>query len=181
MTFFFLRDRLIRTPYRDNTDAIACPWVSELFWLYVVVGTSPRSIVLRQNPPGNWVILIFSGQKPCIRIIYSILQSFLHFWRTRENECQISQNYILRMKFSEFYPCFHSSCETWLSFDSRKKFCLVLLQITDYIFNPSVKKNAIFFKLFWYNVFVHWELNCSILVDSVLRLMHEIYNPLVRC
>ena len=25
--------------------------------------------VLRQNPSGNWVILIFSGQKPCTRII----------------------------------------------------------------------------------------------------------------
>ena len=29
----------------------------------------------------------------------------------RENECQISQNYILHMKFSEFYLCFHNSCE----------------------------------------------------------------------
>ena len=29
----------------------------------------------------------------------------------RENECQISQNYILQMKFSEFYLCNHNSCE----------------------------------------------------------------------
>ena len=29
----------------------------------------------------------------------------------QENECQISQNYILHKKFSEFYLCFHSSCE----------------------------------------------------------------------
>ena len=31
----------------------------------------------------------------------------------RENKCQISQNYILHMKFPEFYPCFHNSCEIW--------------------------------------------------------------------
>ena len=31
--------------------------------------------------------------------------------RARENECQISENYILHMKFSEFYLCFHNSCE----------------------------------------------------------------------
>ena len=35
---------------------------------------------------------------------------------TRENECQISQNYILHMKFSEFYLRFHNSCEIWHSF-----------------------------------------------------------------
>jgi len=29
----------------------------------------------------------------------------------RENKCQISQNYILHMKFSEFYLCFHNSYE----------------------------------------------------------------------
>ena len=34
----------------------------------------------------------------------------------RENECQILQNYILRIKFSEFYLCFHNSCEIWHSF-----------------------------------------------------------------
>ena len=29
----------------------------------------------------------------------------------QENECQISQNYILHKKFSGFYLCFHSPCE----------------------------------------------------------------------
>ena len=33
----------------------------------------------------------------------------------RENECQISQNYILHMKCSKFYLCFHNSCEIWPS------------------------------------------------------------------
>ena len=33
-----------------------------------------------------------------------------------ENECQISQNYILLTKFSEFYLYFHNSCEIWHSF-----------------------------------------------------------------
>ena len=31
--------------------------------------------------------------------------------RTRENKCQISQNDILHLKFSEFCLCFHTSCE----------------------------------------------------------------------
>ena len=34
----------------------------------------------------------------------------------RENECQILQNYILHMKFSQFYLCFHNSCEIWHNF-----------------------------------------------------------------
>ena len=33
----------------------------------------------------------------------------------------------------------------------------------------NVKKNAIFLKLFWYKVFVHWKLKLlNFLVDSVL-------------
>ena len=31
--------------------------------------TLAQGKILRQNLPGNWVILIFSGQKPCTRII----------------------------------------------------------------------------------------------------------------
>ena len=31
--------------------------------------------------------------------------------RTRENKCQISQNDILHVNFSEFCLCFHTSCE----------------------------------------------------------------------
>ena len=40
-----------------------------------------RSYLLSWNPLGNWVILIFSGRKPCTRIISSILHSFSHFSR----------------------------------------------------------------------------------------------------
>ena len=36
--------------------------------------------------------------------------------QARQNDCQISQNYILHMKFSEFFLCFHNSCEIWHSF-----------------------------------------------------------------
>ena len=90
--------------------------------------------VLRRNPSRNWLILIFSGEKPCTRIIQNILHSFIHFSRAKdvishpklnerkflmgagEHECQISQNYILHMKFSEFYLRFHNSCEIWHSF-----------------------------------------------------------------
>ena len=34
----------------------------------------------------------------------------------RENECQVLQNYILHIKFSEFYLCFHNSYEIWNPF-----------------------------------------------------------------
>ena len=34
----------------------------------------------------------------------------------RENECQMSENYILDINFSEFYLYFHNSCEFWHSF-----------------------------------------------------------------
>ena len=34
----------------------------------------------------------------------------------RENVCQIWQNYILHMRFSEFYLCNNNSWEIWLSF-----------------------------------------------------------------
>ena len=44
---------------------------------------------LRRNPPGNWVILIFSGQKPCNRIIYRILHSFLQFWGAKDVFCHL--------------------------------------------------------------------------------------------
>ena len=65
----------------------------------------------------------------------------------RENECQVSQNYILHMKFSEFYLCFHNS------YEKCKKECNMLL------------------KLFWYKVLVHSKLKLlNFLVDSVLMI-----------
>ena len=47
-------------------------------WNYLYI--SPQSV--RRNPLGNWVTLIFRGQKPCTRIISRILHSFLLFSRT---------------------------------------------------------------------------------------------------
>ena len=38
----------------------------------------------------------------------------------------------------------------------------------------NVKKNAIFFKLFWYKVFVHWKL--KLLIPGGFRLNASIYN-----
>ena len=100
---------------------------------------------LRQNPLGNWVILIFSGKKPCTRIIQRKLHSFLHFSRAItpkiiSYECpkmkyndkfhKITSYTII--KFSEFYlwnlTFTFSGC--------REKFSLVLLQMTNYIFSP---------------------------------------------
>ena len=47
----------------------------------LLVGDNWTSLYLRWNPLGNWVVLIFSRQKPCTRIISSILHFFSHFSR----------------------------------------------------------------------------------------------------
>ena len=44
-----------------------------------------------------------------------------------ENEGQIAQNYILHVKFLEFYLYNHNSCEIFSEF--HEKFSLVLLQM----------------------------------------------------
>ena len=41
---------------------------------------APLEKFLRRNPSGNWVILIFSGQKPCARIIKTISHTFFHIY-----------------------------------------------------------------------------------------------------
>ena len=56
---------------------------------------------------------------------------------------------------------------------------------TDDLLHPlkplkNVKKNAIFFKLFWYKVFVHWKLKLhNFLVDSVLNKLDNWVPSLV--
>ena len=87
---------------------------------------------------------------------------------------QISQNYILHMKFSEFYLFFHNSCEIWHAFSRTPirnvLWCYNRRQITSFKPLKNVKKNAIFFKLFWYKVFVAWKLKLlNFLVDSFLN------------
>ena len=102
----------------------------------------------------------------------------------RENECQISQNYILHINFSEFYQCFQNSCEFWHSFSRSpmKNFlwCYYRWLITSIVLEKC-KKNAIFFKLFWYKVFVHWKLKLlNFLVDSVL-ILTEFSEAVMTC
>ena len=62
---------------------------------------------------------------------------------------------------------------TFIFSGSHNKFSLVLLQITistSTALKNVKKKIAIFFKLFWYKVFVHWKLKLlSFLVDSVFK------------
>ena len=57
----------------------------------------------------------------------------------RENESQISQNYIFHMKFSEFFASVLSQFLWNLTFifsDFHEKLSLVLLQINYYALNP---------------------------------------------
>ena len=110
---------------------------------------------LRRNPPGNWVILIFSGQKPCIRIIQTILHSFLHF--SRANGCnkssvvtpkKISQgsprkwmSNFTRIVTQEKFWKFHVKDVilwnlTFIFSGYHKTFSLVLLQMIYDIFSP---------------------------------------------
>ena len=93
----------------------------------------------------------------------------------RENKCQISQNDMLHMKSLRILPVFSQFLWnlTFIFSDSREKFSLVLLQMTNYIFSPwkMKKKKAVFHNLFWYKVFVQWKLKLpNFLMDSVLTL-----------
>ena len=68
--------------------------------IILVQGFCPLTIKITQFPDGVRLV----GSEMCIRD--SLMGA-------RENKCQISQNDILRMKFSEFYLCFHISCEIY--------------------------------------------------------------------
>ena len=86
------------------------------------------------------------------------------------------QNYIFHMKFSEYYLCFHNSCEIWHLFSRTpmKNFlwCYYRWLITSLALEKCKKECnilAIFFKSFWTRFFVHWKLKLlNFLVDSVL-------------
>ena len=67
----------------------------------------------------------------------------------------------------------------------REIFFSVLTDIDDWLYlKPlkNVKKNAIFFKLFWYKVFLPWKLKLfNFLVDSVLTAnMLFVFNLLMK-
>ena len=68
----------------------------------------------------------------------------------------------------------HNSCEIWDSFSRTPMrnflWCYYGWLITSWAFEKYIYiKNAIFFNLFWYKVFVHWKLKLlNFLVDSVL-------------
>ena len=88
-----------------------------------------------------------------------------------ENEFQFSQNYISYEIYRDL-PVFSQFLGnlTFISRTPRRNFlwCHYRWLITS-LGPKNVKKNAIFFKLFWYKVFVHWELKLlNFLVDCVL-------------
>ena len=91
-----------------------------------------------------------------------------------ENKCRRSQRDILHMKFSEFYLCFHNSCEFWHLFSRvpirNCLWCYYRKLITSIALGNCKKNNAILFLLFWYKVFVPSVLKLfNFLVDSVLN------------
>ena len=68
----------------------------------------------------------------------------------------------------------HNSREIWYSFSRTplRNFLWWWWLITSLALQKCKTGNAIFFKLFWYKVFVHWELKLlNFLVDSVLNVL----------
>ena len=70
----------------------------------------------------------------------------------------------------------HNSREIWYSFSRTPLrnflWCYCRWLITSLALQKCETGNAIFFKLFWYKVFVHWELKLlNFLVDSVLNVL----------
>ena len=70
----------------------------------------------------------------------------------------------------------HNSREIWYSFSRTPLrnflWCYYRWLITSLALQKCKTGNAIFFKLFWYKVFVHWELKLlNFLVDSVLNVL----------
>ena len=90
----------------------------------------------------------------------------------RENECQISQSYILHMKFQEFHLSNHSSFEIWHSFcrTPMRNFlwCYERWLITSLAFEKYEKECNIL-KIILVQGFFLWKLKLlNFLVDSVL-------------
>ena len=77
----------------------------------------------------NWVILFFSGQKPCFRIISSILHPFLtlfegyklyeitpnkrFLWEPEKTNFKSFKFHKMKSYAWWFYLCFLNSCEIW--------------------------------------------------------------------
>ena len=69
-------------------------------------------------------------------------------------------------------------CEIWHSFSRTPMrnflWCYYRRLITSLALENCKKKNAVFFKLFWYKVFLHWEIKLLIfLEDSVLTMVFK--------
>ena len=76
---------------------------------------------LTRNPTGNWEIVIFNCNIAFFFTFFkgyrcnklSVITPKRVSNGSPENKCQISQNDVLHMKFSQFYLCFHNSSEIW--------------------------------------------------------------------
>ena len=89
--------------------------------------------------------------------VFNLLPGFFHYYSYRCFTTVAKKN---RMK------------KEWRKNKIKVDTDTMLLQMTNYIFwaLEKCKKNAVFFKLFWYKVFVHWKLKfLNFLVDSVLK------------
>ena len=87
----------------------------------------------------KYLVLTSNNTKQYIfvwKIFNNTKENFL--WEPKKTNVQFHKMTPYTVKFSEFYLCFHNSCEMWRLFStsSRKKLPLALSQITNYIYNP---------------------------------------------
>ena len=140
---------------------------------------------------GNWVILFFSGQKPCFRIISSILHPFLTLfegyksyklyeitpkkrfsWEPEKRNFKSFKFHKMKSYAWQFFLSFLKSCEIWnLFFRVSISNCLwryyrwLIISIA----LEKCTKKVIWPKIFQFKVFVHWKLKLlSFLMDSAL-------------
>ena len=61
----------------------------------------------------------------------------------------------------QFYLCFHNSCEIWHSVSATPMWnflCCYYRWLITSLALEKCKQECIFFKVFWYKVFVYWKL-----------------------
>ena len=77
---YWIRDqrRLVKFTAYKSTIAFF-PRFHSLLAVIMILDWEKR---LRRNPPGNWVVSIFRGQKPCTKIIKRVLHFFFTFFKS---------------------------------------------------------------------------------------------------
>ena len=121
-----------------------------------------------------------------VRSMTSMKRLIKRSWDPKKMNVKFHKTTSYTWNFLEFYLHNHNSCEVWHLF-SRTSIRNGKCVTTDHLLHlikplKNVKKNAMFFKLFWYNIFVHWKLKLlNFLMDSVLIYWCQLHSSLLSC